>query len=206
MAVLSRTARVLAGVIALVALIGLAVQFRASLGRLGSVAETVWVELHFFTIIANLLVAVVFGGIAAARPGFATQSLLGGVTLASLLVGVVYGLLLDGLLELSGGDKLADLLLHKVTPVLVPLWWLGFAPKGRLTRRDPWVWAILPLAYFAYALIRGGAEGLYAYPFLDLAKLGWLRTGANAVLMGAAFMATGFVVVGLDAWMGGRAR
>lgn len=206
MAVLSRISRGLAGVIALAALIGVGAQFHASLGLLGTVAETVWVELRFFTIIANLLVAVVFGGIAGGRPGFVTPSLLGGLTLAILLVGVVYGLRLDGLVELSGGDKVADLLLHKVTPVLVALWCLAFAPKGGLTRRDPWIWAILPLAYFAYALIRGRVEGVYAYPFLDLAKLGWLRMGAEAALMGAAFMATGFVLVGLDAWMGRRAR
>ena len=203
---MSRTARIMAAAITLTALIGFAVQFHASLERLDSVAETTWVVLRYFTIIANLLVAVVFAGIAAGRARFAAPSLLAGVTLAILLVGVVYGLLLNGLLELSGGDKLADLLLHKVTPVLVPLWWLAFAPKGLLNGRDPWRWTILPVIYLAYALARGALEGVYAYPFMDVPKIGWLRTEANALLMGVGFLAAGYGLVWLDKLIGRRAE
>lgn len=203
---MSRTARIMAAVIALVALTGFAVQFHASLVRLNSIAETTWVVLRYFTIIANLLVAGVFAGIAAGRASFAAPALLGGVTLAILLVGVVYGLLLNGLLELSGGDKLADLLLHKVTPVLVPFWWLAFAPKGLLSSRDPWRWTTLPVIYLAYALARGALEGVYAYPFMDVPKIGWLRTEANALLMGVGFLAAGYGLVWLDRLIGRRAE
>jgi hypothetical protein len=203
---MSRTARIMAAAIALTALIGLAVQFHASLDRLGAIAETTWIVLRYFTIIANLLVAAVFTGIAAGRVNFAAPSLLGGLTLAMLLVGVVYGLLLDGLLELSDGDKLADLVLHKITPVLVPIWWLAFAPKGLLNSHDPWRWTILPVIYLAYALARGALEGVYAYPFMDVEKIGWLRTEANALLLGVGFLAAGYALVWLDKLIGGRAE
>jgi hypothetical protein len=36
-----------------------------------------------------------------------------------MLVGIVYWLLLRGLLELSGGALMADALLHTVVPILV---------------------------------------------------------------------------------------
>jgi hypothetical protein len=201
---MSQTARIMAAAIALVALTGFAAQFHASLGRLGSLADTAWVVLRYFTVIANLLVAAVFAGIAAGRAGFATPSLLGGVTLAILLVGVVFGLLLNGMFEMSDGDRFADLLLHKITPVLVPLWWLTFAPKGLLNGHDPWRWISLPVIYLAYALARGALEGVYAYPFMDVEKIGWLRTEANAVVLGVGFLAAGYALVWLDKLIGRR--
>jgi hypothetical protein len=88
-----------------------------------------------------------------------------------------------------------------VTPILVPLFWLVFAPKGRLTFRDPWIWAILPLVYFIYALVRGTLGGRYAYPFMDVAQLGWPQTLINGALIALGFVATGFALVWLDGVM-----
>jgi len=198
---MSNSARLAAGAVALVAWIGMAVQWRASTDLAGSAGVAVWIMLRYFTIITNLIVAVVLTGVALGRPGFGAPRLLGGVTLAILLVGVVYALLLRGLLELSGGAQLADTLLHVATPVLVPLFWLAFAPKGGLTFKDPWLWAILPLVYFVYAIVRGTMEGRYAYPFMDVAKLGWAQTVLNAALIALGFVATGFVLVWLDGVM-----
>jgi hypothetical protein len=205
MGVFSRTARMLAALIALAAWIGLAVQFDATLARSGSVGAAVWILLRYFTVITNLLLAVVFTGIALGRPRFGAPLLLGGVTLAILLVGVVYGLLLRGLVELSGGAKLADLLLHHATPILAPLFWLGYAPKGALRRRDPLLWALFPLAYFAYALVRGAGGGAYAYPFMDVAQIGWMRTGVNAAVIALGFIMAGYIVLWLDGRLARRA-
>lgn len=202
MAALSKRARTSAALIAMIALVGLVVQFNAVMGRQGSVAVTVWSLLRYFTIIANLLVAAVFAGVAAGWKPAARPSVLGGVTLAIIFVGVIYGLLLNGLLELSGGDQFADLVLHKVVPLLVPIWWLTFATKGGLSWRDPWLWAILPLIYFGYGLGRGALDGVYPYPFMDLAKLGWTKTLAHAAAMAAGFLAAGFAFVWLDGRMG----
>jgi hypothetical protein len=155
--------------------------------------------LRYFTVLTNLLVAVVMSLIALGVrvPPFVT----GGTTLAIVLVGVVFFLLLRGLLELSGGAALADLLMHKVTPVLVPLWWLAFAEKGGLRRRDPLLWALYPLAYFAYALARGSAEGRYAYPFIDLGSLGWAAVALNGLLIAAGFVIAGQALVAVDTAM-----
>jgi hypothetical protein len=194
----SRTARGLAAAIALVAWAGLAAQFGASLQQTGSAGGAVWVMLRYFTVITNLLLAVVFTGVAFGRKAFGAPSLLGTVTLSILLVGVVYGLLLRGLVELSGGAKVADLLLHHATPILAPIFWLGFAPKGALRRRDPLLWALFPLAYFPYALARGSIEGVYAYPFMDVAKIGWAQAAINAVVIALGFILAGYAMVWLD--------
>lgn len=201
MSLRSGRARMTAALVAMVALVGLAVQFEAVLARQGSVAVTAWSLLRYFTIVANLLVAATFTGVALGWKRAARPSVLGGVTLAIVFVGVIYGLLLNGLLELSGGDEFADLVLHKVVPVLVPIWWLTFALKGGLDRRDPWLWALLPLVYFGYGLTRGALDGVYPYPFMDLAKLGWMKTLAHAVVMAAGFLAAGFGLVWLDGRM-----
>ncbi|MDQ3074296.1 MAG: Pr6Pr family membrane protein [Pseudomonadota bacterium] len=197
--------RIFAALIALVAWVALAVQYRATLGLADSVPQALWVLLRYFTVMTNLLVAVVMTGIALDRPRFGAPILLGFVTLSILLVGIVYMTLLRGMLELSGGALLADALLHKCVPLLVPSFWLAFAPKGQLGWRDPWWWSLYPCAYFAYALMRGSAEGAYAYPFIDLGTLGPARVAINAAAIAAAFLAAGFGFVALDRALARRA-
>lgn len=188
--------RMAAAIVALVALAGLVVQFAATLDQTGSVAGTLWTLLRYFTVLTNLLVALAFGWVAiGGRPH---PRRLAGVMLAILLVGIVYGLLLRGLLTLSGGALLADTLLHKVTPVLVPLWWIAFAVRGQLRWRDPWGWTLFPALYLPYALLRGMAEGRYAYPFIDVAKIGIGTMVVNAVLIAMGFVAAGHALVWID--------
>ncbi|KMS54616.1 Pr6Pr family membrane protein [Sphingobium cupriresistens] len=185
-----------AGIVALVAIAGLAVQFDATLAQTWSVGETLWTLIRFFTVLANILVAGTLAAVAISVR--VSPRLVGGMLLAILLVGIVYGLLLRGLLSLSGGALLADTLLHKVTPLITPLWWIAFARKGRLGWRDPWVWAIFPALYLPYALLHGMMEGSYAYPFINVAKLGIGQVALNATLMAAGFVAAGYALVWID--------
>jgi hypothetical protein len=191
-------ARFAAALIALAAWAGLGVQWQASTALTGAAGAALWAMLRFFTILANLLVAIHFTAIALGSRRAARPFLLGGTTLAILLVGIVYFLLLRGLLELSAGAKLADILLHMVTPALVPFWWLAFAPKGGLRARDPLRWALLPLLYFAYALARAGADGRYPYPFMNVARLGWGVVLLYAAAIAAGFLLAGFLMLRLD--------
>lgn len=197
-------AKVAAGLIALVAWVGLAVQYYATRAMGYSVAEALWILVRFFTILTNILLAVVMTLVAFGRR--VSPFLLGGTAMAILLVGIVYMTLLRGLLELSGGALLADMLLHKVTPVLAALWWLAFAPKGGLANRDPFGWALYPLAYFPYALARGAIEGTYAYPFINVLKLGLPAVLLNAVVIAGAFLFAGLALVALDRRLGAPGR
>lgn len=196
------TQRAAAAAIALAAWIGLAVQFDATSARLGAMGAALWAMLRYFTITTNLLAALPLTGIAAGRAAFAAPRLLAGIALAMAMVGIVYRLLLRGLLDLSGGDAVADRLLHVVTPAAIPLFWLAFARKGALARTDPLLWLLYPAAYWLYALARGLADGRYAYPFLDAAVLGWGRTCANGFALGLGFVLAGYALVELDARLG----
>ena len=187
-----------AAVVALVCWAGLAIQFSATYAGQHDVVATLWVLFRFFTIITNLAVAITMTWVAMGRR--VSPFLLGGITIAILLVGVVYMTLLRGLLELSGGALLADTLLHKASPVAMTLWWLFFAPKARLKRSDPIWWAAYPLAYFVYALVRGHYEGRYPYPFMDVGELGPVQTGINAGGIAMGFLLAGFALVWFDSW------
>lgn len=195
---MSLRSRLIALVIASLAWTGLAVQFLATHAAGFSLSASVAILLAYFTISTNLLVALLFTAVAAGSHRAWLPSALAGVTLSILMVGIIYALLLRGLHELSGGSLLADTLLHQVTPIAVPLFWLFFAPKGRLHRTDRITWAAYPLLYFLYALTRGAITGLYAYPFLNVPHLGWLRVLLNAILIATIFLLAGLGLTHLD--------
>jgi len=194
----SANARAFAGLIALVAWAGLVVQFGASTAALGSPAAAAWHLARFFTILTNVALAVAFTGTALGKPACGGPGLLGGLTLSILLVGAVYSLLLAGTQVLTGGDRYANVVMHYAMPILAPLFWLLYVPKGHLRARDPLIWAAYPLAYLAYVLARGGVDGTYPYFFLDVGKIGWAAAMANAAGISAGFLLAGYLIVGLD--------
>ena len=191
-------AKIAAALVAIICWAGLAIQFAATYAHHPDVLATLWILARFFTVITNLAIALAMTAVALGRP--LSPFLLGGLTLAILLVGAVYMTLLRGLLELSGGALLADTLLHKVSPLAMAAWWLLFAPRARLRLSAPWWWSFYPLAYFAYAVARGMAGDKYPYPFMDVGKLGWPQTMLNAAGIAMAFAIAGFALVWLDGW------
>jgi hypothetical protein len=194
--------RLAAGVVAICGLAGLVIQFSASLDLVGSPQAALWAMLRYFTVIGNLLAVLVLAAIALGVRAGSRPHIIGGVTLLMLLIGVVYATLLRGLLELSGGARLADTLLHYVMPALVTLYWLFFMQKGGLQSHDVLKWAIIPLAYFAYALVRASFDGRYPYPFMNVAVLGWPRTLLNAGGMAFGFLLAGAVLFWIDQMLG----
>jgi hypothetical protein len=191
--------RIAAAIVAIICWAGLAVQFSATYGNQQDVIATLWVLARFFTILTNLLLAITMTAVAIGRR--VAPSVLGGITLAILLVGVVYAILLAKLVHLSGPALVADVLLHKVSPVAMALWWLFFAPRGRLKRIAPLWWSAYPLVYLAYALGRGQLDHRYPYPFIDIGKLGWLQVALNAGGIALAFIVAGFLLVWIDTWL-----
>ena len=105
--------RIAAAIIAIVCWIGLGIQFSASYADHVDLISTLWSLGRFFTILTNLLVALTMTWVAVG--GKPSVNFLGGVTLAIILVGVVYVTLLQGLRVLTGAHLLADTLLHKVS-------------------------------------------------------------------------------------------
>lgn len=156
--------------------------------------QVLWRMAGYFTILTNVLVCAamlhVGGG------GRIGPRLAGGLALSILVVGVVYHALLADLWSPEGHAWWADQGLHTAVPLLMLLWWVGFAPKHPLTVGDVVLWLVWPLVYAAYALWRGSASGFYPYPFLDVAALGGPAVALNLVFLAVGFMALGGLLVG----------
>lgn len=161
-----------------------------------SATELVWIMAAYFTIWINLAVLVTFGWIlVAGRVGPAGWH--GGLLLWIGTVGLIYNTILRGIWAPVGLGWWADQGLHTAVPVLCAIWWLGFAPKAPLGLGHPWRWAVLPVVYCIYALIRGQMTGAYAYPFIDVGALGAGRTALNVVMLTFGFVLAGYGIVGL---------
>lgn len=161
----------------------------------------------YFTVLTNLLVAVVLS-CSAWAPKAGPGAFLARVTVQSAtavyiaIVAIVYSLLLRHIWNPQGWQKVADVLLHDAIPWLYVAYWVIFVQKSSLMWKHAVWWVTYPAAYFAYTLVRGAALGWYPYPFLDANALGYSRVSINAVLLLAAFLLTGLLVVGIGRWMG----
>ena len=191
---MSLPARLSAIVIFAVAGMSLRLQFDASVALIGSGPATLWVMAGYFTILTNLAIALMMAG--AATRFAPVPRLAGALTLAIVMIGIVYHLVLAGLWAPVGTAWWADQGLHTAVPVLTLLWWLTFAARGTHWRDLP-VWLIWPVIYTVYAVIRGGLTGFWPYPFLDAATLGWPRVAANGVVLAAAFAVLGATLIAL---------
>jgi len=194
--------RVAAALIALAAWSGLVVQFASTFGQNGSIPETLWILLRFFTVITNLLVAFTMTRIAMGR--HISPFLMAGLTLAIIFVGIVYATLLHGLVELAGLALIADILLHYVVPAAMAVYWLVFAPKIGLRLGYPLLWCAYPLLYLFYVVVRGSVDGRYPYPFIDVATLGYGRIVLNSLLLLVAYLLAGLGLVALGGLMARR--
>jgi hypothetical protein len=183
--------------IALVCWAGIALQFWASYTfRHYDLILTLWTLARFFTIICNLALASTMTAVAFGKR--VSPLILGGLTLAILLVGIVYRTLLAGLHPLEGLPLIANYLLHDVSPIAMAAYWLLFVPGGRLKWSAPWLWSLFPFVYFLYAIARGQLDHHYPYPFIDVKKLGWPQVALNAGGIALAFILAGFVLVWID--------
>ena len=159
--------------------------------------DTPWERLFdwltYFTILSNLLVAVVLTMLIARPAVFARRDATGGLwrvlrldsVLMITITGLVYNLLLAEAGK-SGWDLLSNTLLHWVVPLLTPIVWIIAGPRGLISLRTIALAMILPLVWAAFALLRGLTVGAYPYSFLDL--------GANGVASVVVFVAVILVV------------
>ncbi|WP_159500379.1 Pr6Pr family membrane protein [Microbacterium sp. 18062] len=107
---------------------------------------------------------------------------------------------------------LTDNLVHIVAPCLLIGDWLLFVPKGRSRWFDPLAWALIPLAYVAFAFVYGALGGLfgggtrYPYPFMDVDRNGVDGVVLWIVGLTAALEVVAFAYLGIDALLGALGR
>ena len=195
-----RGARAVAAVAAFAGWFGLAVQLWLIVGNLGP-ALGLWRYVGFFTILANIGAAAVATAIALGGSSQLAGARARLMALTSIVtVGIVYSLLLRSVWNPQGWQKVADAVLHDVTPILFVLLW-AVMPHGELKRGDL-KWALVPpAAYLAYALARGAVDGWYAYWFLDPSKQRIGELGLSIIGVLAIFAIVAALAIAID---GGR--
>lgn len=206
-----RWGRMIATLGAIVAWFALGLQFYLtheivmSQGR--SFMGTLFVFFGYFTVLTNILSATALtarawtAGQAQAHSQFFIQpSTVGGVAVSMALVGLVYNLVLRQLYSPAGLARLADELLHVVMPVVFLFYAWLCSRKTDLQWGDALKWAVYPMLYLVYALVRGELSGAYPYPFIDVAQLGYKTVLINSVGVCVVFMALSLLFIAMGRW------
>ena len=196
--------RWLAAVIAVVAWFGVLLQLYISLGLAFTSGQTIIGGLNnyfgFFTIWTNLLVALAltFPLLApSSAPGrfFARPAAIGWVATSILFVGISYYVLLRKVWMPQGLQFVADVTLHYVVPILFVIYSLIVLRGIALRWVSPLWWALYPIVYFIFALVRGAISGKYPYGFINATALGYPVAFLNGCLLGVAYAVLGYLLI-----------
>lgn len=192
-----RAVRIIAGTAALFGWAGLLLQLWLLVQTMG-VADGLWRFVGFFTILTNMLAAVVATAVALGRPtglGGARARLMAATSI--LMVGLVYSVALRALWNPTGLQKVADVLLHDATSLVWLALWL-FAPHPRLAWREIASALLLPIFYVLYAMGRGMSDGWYAYWFLNPAAQSPAELLVSILVLLCAFVLMAAALVWVD--------
>jgi hypothetical protein len=194
-------------IIAVVAWFALVLQFLLMVQRAapGTALHAVINYFSFFTILTNLLVAVgttvpLLAPQSAAGRFFARPSTQSATAVYIAIVGITYSLLLRHMWNPQGLQKIADILLHDVVPVLYVAFWIFLVPKLTLRWSDAVRWLAFPLVYMVYTVARGLIAHWYPYYFIDVDTIGLSRALMHAAGLLLAFFGMGLLFIAIGRW------
>lgn len=171
-------ARCVAAALAFAGWTGLSIQIVMYVHWMGPL-RAIAVFFAFFTLPTNLLVAAVLTAYALRprdqRGPMAGAAVSAAATVYIVVVGSIYAVLLRATWHPRGILILTNALMHYVTPVGYPLFWILFAEKRGLRWRLALWWLIYPIAYMGWVLCHGGLSNWYPYTFLDVKTEGVSR-------------------------------
>ena len=197
--------RIIAAIAALSGWAGLVLQLWLLVQAMG-LPDGAWRFVGFFTILTNILAAVVATAVAVGRRtglGGARARLMAATSI--LMVGLVYSVALRALWSPTGLQKVADVLLHDATPLVWVALWL-FAPHPRLAWREIGWALLLPIFYVVYAMARGMIDGWYAYWFLNPAAQSPVELLVSILVLLCAFVLMAAALVWVDRRLAKRVR
>jgi hypothetical protein len=168
--------------------------------------DGLWRFVGFFTILTNMLAAVVATAVALGRRtglGGARARLMAATSI--LMVGLVYSVALRALWNPTGLQKVADVLLHDASPLVWLVLWL-FAAHPRLAWREIGWALLLPIFYIVYAMARGMIDGWYAYWFLNPAAQSAVALLVSISALLCAFVLMAAALIWVDRRLANSAR
>tara|TARA_B110000858_G_scaffold56980_1_gene66348 strand:- start:314 stop:871 length:558 start_codon:yes stop_codon:yes gene_type:complete len=166
------------------------------IGEYSSIAETLFVYLGYFTVWANVLIALAFTA-PLLNPDskladfFMRPAVRAALATYILMVSVVYHMLIVPYWNPQGFTWLTATGLNTVMPILYIIDWLFFAEKRPIFYKHLPYWLIFPTVYGVTSIIRGLFTNVYPYPFLNVAEL-----GIGNVLLNMFGLVAVFAVVG----------
>jgi hypothetical protein len=169
--------------------------------------------ITYFTILSNIVVAVVLTALVVRPSVFARRDAVGTVwrtlrldsVLMIVITGIVYNLLLaEG--GKSGWDLTSNTMLHIATPLITLVVWIIAGPRGLINRRVIGLALVLPLLWAAFALVRGQVVGAYPYLFLDVGTNGLASVLAFIGVIVLIAVLLSLVLLAIDAALRATAR
>jgi len=158
----------------------------------------------YFTILSNIFASVMLlvaaGYLIAKKTSARLDFYRGASTLFMVTTGVVFSLLLSGLQDVQfTATPWDNLVLHYIIPIVMLADWLWDQPSVRVPFKKALLWLAVPLAYFAYSLIRGVFVDWYPYPFLDPANGGYGQVLVTSLIITIFGVIAVFVVSSIGA-------
>ena len=195
---------------AVIVWLSLILQFYVILqNRIAGVPETIVRFFSYYTVLTNLLVAICFTmvylkGIYEKGSFFARPNTLTATAVYICIVALTYNLILRFLWAPTGLTRVPDELLHLIVPIIYLIFWFKFVPKQNIQWATILPWAIYPLVYLGYTLLRGPMAQWYPYPFIDVIKLGYSKVLLNSAMVCAVFVVFAVLFIGISKMMNKR--
>jgi hypothetical protein len=177
--------------------------------RIAGIPETIVRFFSYYTVLTNILIAVCFTmvylkGIGEKSNFFARPNTLTATAVYICIVALTYNLILRFQWAPTGLTRVPDELLHLIIPIIYLIFWIKFVPKQNLQWKSILPWAIYPLVYLGYTLLRGPSAKWYPYPFMDVDKLGYHTVLFNSAMVCVVFVIFSVLFLGIAKMMGKR--
>lgn len=179
------------------------VQLGINLSKTDSVSAELLRYFSFMTIWTNVVIALNYT-VPLLFPKsklanfFEKPVVQGALLIYILVVGLIYHFFLANQWNPQGWDKVTDVILHYIVPLLYLLFWILFSEKRKLKYINSIQWLIYPLIYVAYSLIKGAVTNLYPYPFIDVSKMGYTNALINTGYILLGYLILGIILVFID--------
>lgn len=171
-----------------------------------SLLETLVRFFSFFTILTNILVAIVFTCQWMEPKNkfkfFLTESSKTAIGIYIFVVGFVYNTILRFIWQPKGLQMLVDEMLHLVIPIVYIIYWYLNCKPEELSYKLIFKWLRYPIFYLTVVLILGSFSNYYPYPFLDVFKFGYTEVFRNIIFLTLFFgvLSGLFIVVSKIRW------
>jgi hypothetical protein len=172
------------------------------IGEYRSFAETLFVYFGYFTVWANILIALALTA-PLLNPDrklanfFKRPAVRAALASYILMVSVVYHMLIVPYWNPQGFTWVTATGLNTVMPILYIIDWLFFAEKRPIFYKHLPYWLIFPAVYGVTSIIRGLLTNVYPYPFLNVTELGIGNVLFNMFGLVAVFAVVGPIFIGV---------